>query len=149
MKQATLFDHLSNITDKKVPWEKLSEMDKKSWNPFMVGRFLSMESDLLEFVNFVEKYTIGVLSPKVTYKLYLDILPKRKFYLKYIKNMKQIQYEPELVRLLSEYFKTSTDQTIDYLNIYFETDSGMGDLKEILEKYGIDAKKIKTLLKIK
>jgi hypothetical protein len=32
VKVASIFDHLSFITDKKVPWSELSDMDKKSFS---------------------------------------------------------------------------------------------------------------------
>ena len=84
-KAKTLFEHLSGIKEKKTPWESLSVMDKKSFEPFMVNRFLSMNVELLELVNELQMYTIGQLSPKEVYKLYLDTLPKKKSFDKYIK----------------------------------------------------------------
>ena len=48
----------------------------------MVNRFLSMNSNWLELVNEIQRYD---LPPEIQYKLYIDILPKRKVWLKYIK----------------------------------------------------------------
>jgi len=40
VKAKSLFDHLSGITDKKVKWDSLSELDHKSFSPYMINRFL-------------------------------------------------------------------------------------------------------------
>ena len=37
-----------------------------------------MNMGLLELVNELQKFTIGQLSPRDVYKMYLDFLPKRK-----------------------------------------------------------------------
>jgi len=71
IKAKSLFDHLSGITDKKVSWDSLSEVDRKSFSPYMVNRFLSMNMDFIELVNEFQKYTIGELSNREVYKLYL------------------------------------------------------------------------------
>ena len=72
VKAKSIFDHLSGIKEKKVSWESLNEMDKKSFSPFIINRWLSMNMDLLPIVNILQKYTIGLLSAKDTYKVYLD-----------------------------------------------------------------------------
>lgn len=78
VKAKSIFDHLSGIKEKKVAWESLSEMDKKSFSPFIINRWLSMNMDLLPIVNILQKYTIGLLSSRDVYKVYLDFLPKQK-----------------------------------------------------------------------
>ena len=77
-KKATIFDHLSNITDKKVPWSTLNDVDRKAFSVYLINRWLSMNMDFIEIVNELQKYTIGQLSPAETYKLYFDVLPKQK-----------------------------------------------------------------------
>ena len=84
-KTATIFDHISGVTDKKTPWSKLSVLDRKSFSVYLVNRWLSMNMDFIETVNELQKYTIGQISSAETYKLYFDILPKQKQLNKYIK----------------------------------------------------------------
>lgn len=144
-KVKTLFDHLSGITDKKTSWESLSEADRKSFSPYMVNRFLSMNMDFIELVNEFQKYTVGELSSREVYKLYLDILPKQKQYNKYIKGKKADKYQPELVDLLSKHFLISEKETLEALDMYFET--SLVPLKEILKKYGKTDKECDKLLK--
>ena len=41
-KAKTIFQHLSGIKEKKVEWNSLSDMDKKTFSPFIINRWLSM-----------------------------------------------------------------------------------------------------------
>ena len=60
-----LFDHINHVREKQDPnyFDKLTEADKKSWSNFMVCRFLSMQPDIIDAVNQVQKYS-GILSPR-------------------------------------------------------------------------------------
>lgn len=146
IKAKSLFDHLSGITDKKVSWESLSDIDKKSFSPYMVNRFLSMNMNFIELVNEFQKYTIGELSNREVYKLYLELLPKQKQFNKYIKASKAEKYQTELVELLSKHFLISEKESLEALDMYHET--SLLPLKDILKKYGKTDKEITKLLKI-
>ena len=113
----TIFDHLSNITDKKTPWESLSAEDKKAFVPYLINRWLSMNPDFIEVVNEFQHLTIGVLSPAETYKLYLNVLPKKKTFSKYTKSKKAAKYNSDLLELLSKHFMVSELEIQDYLDI--------------------------------
>jgi len=106
-KAKTIFEHLSGIKEKKVPWKSLSDMDKKSFTPFLINRWLSMNMALLPIVNVLQKYTIGILSPKDVYNLYLDFLPKKKSFDKYVKGKKEGKYNKELLGYLSSWYGVS------------------------------------------
>jgi hypothetical protein len=48
IKARTIFEHLSGIKEKKHSWESLSEMDKKSFSPFIINRLIiNGENDFL------------------------------------------------------------------------------------------------------
>lgn len=141
-KAKTLFEHLSGLKEKKTPWESLSVMDKKSFEPFMVNRFLSMNMGLLELVNELQMYTIGQLAPKDVYKLYLDILPKKKSFDKYIKAKGSDKYNNNVLDYLSRYFEVSHREVKDYLEILTKD-----EVTEIIQKFGVDKKEIKKWLK--
>ena len=147
IKAKSLFDHLSGITDKKVSWESLSEVDRKSFSPYMVNRFLSMNMNFIELVNEFQKYTIGELSNREVYKLYLELLPKQKQFNKYIKASKADKYQTELVELLSKHFLISEKESLEALDMYHET--SLLPLKDILKKYGKIDKEVTALLKVK
>lgn len=141
-KTKSLFDHLSGIREKKVKWETLSEMDKKSFSPYMINRWLSMNMDLLPVINELQKYTIGTLSPRDVYKLYLDFLPKQKTYDKYIKGKRDDKYNNEVLEYLSKWYSVSQREVVDYLDILPKE-----SVLDILMKYGLTNKEAKKLLK--
>jgi hypothetical protein len=144
-KARNIFEHISGITDKKTPWDVLSDSDKKSFTPYIINRWLSMNMDFIEIVNELQRYTIGQISPEETYKLYYDILPKQKQFNKYIKGKKADKYNPALVELLSMHFLVSEKEAMEYIDMYQET--SLNTLKEIIKKYGKTDKEVDKLLK--
>lgn len=145
-KKATIFDHLSYITDKKVIWDTLSDADKKTFSPYMINRWLSMNMDFVELVNELQKYTIGQISAAETYKLYFDILPKQKQYNKYVKGKKSDKFNSELVELVSSHFLVSETEAKEYIEMYIE--QNITELKDIVKMYGKTDKEIEKLFKI-
>jgi hypothetical protein len=144
-KARNIFEHISGITDKKTPWDVLSDSDKKSFTPYIINRWLSMNIDFIELVNELQRYTIGGVSAEETYKLYYDILPKQKQFNKYIKGKKADKYNPALVELLSMHFLVSEKEAMEYIDMYQET--SLNTLKEIIKKYGKTDKEVDKLLK--
>ena len=51
----TLFDWLNEITVKKTPPEKFSQESWDKWNSYMIHRYLSMNMDYIDIVNYVQK----------------------------------------------------------------------------------------------
>lgn len=145
-KKATIFDHLDNITVNKKEWDKMSAEDQKAFVPYLINRWLSMSMDYIDLVNELQKYSIGLLNPSEVYKLYFDILPKKKTYNKYIKGKKAQKYNDELIKLISSHYLVSESEAIDYLEIYTEKD--LDSLKDIIKLYGKSDKEITKLLKI-
>jgi len=144
-KAKNIFEHISGITDKKAPWDILSDLDKKSFTPYIINRWLSMNMDFIEIVNELQRYTIGQISPEETYKLYYDILPKQKQFNKYIKGKKADKYNQKLVEMLSQHFAVSEKEAQDYIDIYTEKD--INALRDIIKKYGKTDKEVDKLLK--
>lgn len=134
-----LFGWLKEITLYKSDIGDITEDSWKSFQPFMVNRYLSMNPDYIEIVNYIQKFSN---SPKHQfYTMYKNIIPKKQVYLKWIGNKKQSQ-NVELVEKLSKYFVISKREIVDYLEILKKK-----DIKEILESMGEDEKDIKKLLK--
>jgi hypothetical protein len=142
VKAKTIFQHLSGIKEKKESWASLSDMDKKSFSPFIINRWLSMNLDLLPIVNILQKYTIGFLSARDVYKVYLDFLPKQKTFDKYIKGSKSSKYNKDVLEYLSKWYGVSQREVTDYLEILSKD-----DVISILTKYGLTDKEAKKLLK--
>ena len=101
-----------------------------------------MDNDFIEIVNFFQKYSIGLLEPKDTYRWYCDVLPKGKRFNRYIKGKKQVKYDTELVEMVCKYFEISKKECIEYIELM-----NKGQLKSLLELYGKEPKQIKKLLK--
>ena len=141
IKKKSLFDHIKQITSVQNPnyWETLSEDDKKTWSNYMVHRFLSMKMEWVELVNELQKYN---LKPKDLYKLYTNVLPKGKQWLKYTKGRNQMEHPQWLINLVAVHMKSSKKEAYDAVEMYMLTEGGMLELGEICRKYGVEPKMI-------
>lgn len=144
-----LFDHLNAITSEQDPkyFDKLSEEDLKSWSNFMINRFLSMKPEWVEMIATLLPLT-QTLQPKEMYKLYISVIPKGKYFLKYIKGKGEDKYEEFLVELIKKDFQCSEKEANEYIEVLYSTREGRENIKYICEKYGTDKKQI-TKLKLK
>jgi len=140
-KSRSLFDHIKEITSVQKPnyWDTLSDGDKKTWSNYMVHRFLSMKMDWIELVNELQKYN---LKPKELYKIYTNILPKGKQWLKYIKGEKKMQYADWLVNVVANEMKVSKKEAYEAVDMYMLSEGGILELREICVKWGVEPKKL-------
>ena len=138
----TVFDWVSNILVHKKPWDEFTEDEQKKFSPFIINRFLSMDKEFIEVVNMFQKYAIGVLEPREVYKWYSEVLPKGKRFNKYIKGKKSKKYDNELVDILQKHFECSKLNVKENLELISKN-----ELVDILEKYGLEKKKIKRITK--
>ena len=138
----TIFNWINEILVSKKHWNEFTEDEQKKFSPFIINRWLSMDKDFLEIVNYFQKYAIGTLEPREVYKWYCDMLPRGKRFSKYIKGKKDKKYNTELIDIMVMHFECSKSQVKDYLDLIAKD-----ELIEILEKYGMNEKTIKRLLK--
>jgi hypothetical protein len=138
----TIFNWINEILVSKKHWNEFTEDEQKKFSPFIINRWLSMDKDFLEIVNYFQKYAIGTLEPREVYKWYCDMLPRGKRFNKYIKGKKDKKYNTELIDIMVQHFECSKSQVKDYLDLIAKD-----ELMEILEKYGMNEKTIKRLLK--
>ena len=141
VKRKSLFDHINEITAVQNPnyWKELSDEDKKSWSNYMTHRFLSMKMEWVELVNELQKYN---LQPKELYKLYINVLPKGKQWLKYIKGRNQMDHPSWLINIVANHEQVSKKEAYDMIEMYYLTEGGMLELREVCVKWGIDESKI-------
>jgi hypothetical protein len=78
----------------------------------------------------------------------IGIIPKGKYYLRYVKGKKDDVYEKWLVELLCTEYTCTKKEAEEYLEILYATKEGREDIKRICQKYGVDPKEI-TKLKLK
>ena len=144
VKKKSLFDHIKQITDIQNPnyWDDISDDDKKSWSNYMVNRFLSMKIDWVEFVNEVQKYP---LQPKELYKVYTDILPKKKQWLKYIKGDKKMKYPKWVYEIVAKHLEVSLREAAGAVEVYEISHGGQAELTDILIKYGRTEEEIRKI----
>ena len=143
VKRKSLFDHINQITATQNPnyWDEISDEDKKSWSNYMVNRFLSMNSDWMELVNELQKYN---LQPKELYKLYTNILPKGKRWLRYMKGKNDMDYPEWLINIVRNNDECSRKEAIQAIDMLMLTEGGMMELGELGRKWGIEERKIKA-----
>ena len=142
----TIFDWLGQITCKKKQWESFSESEQKTFNTFIINRFLSMRPEWTDMVNELQIYTMGIpLKSGDVYKLYCDIFPKesRPAFIRYIKGKKEKKYDEFLLETLKDYFEVGKTEISDYLDILYLSKEGKGVIKNILKKYGVEPQAIK------
>jgi hypothetical protein len=129
-----LFDHIKGVTFRKTKWEDLSDEDKSSWNNYMINRFFSMEVELTELINEVQKYSSGILTSEFYYKLLHDVLPKQSFYLKYIKAKNKLELDVEFVEIFCSHYQLSRREVYEYIK--YLKDINSTELLDILKMYG-------------
>jgi hypothetical protein len=134
-----IFDWLNQITYDKQPWNSFTEEDKKSFEPYMIHRFLSMNPEYIEFVNLVQ--TFPYTDKEKIYNIYLYMIPRKKMFLKYIKSSTKKKQE-KLLGYVASYYECSLGEANEYIDILREN-----GVKDILNKIGVDEKEQKKLLK--
>ena len=118
-KPATIFDFMNGMTHEKKEWSKYTDIDQKKFAPFIVNRWLSMRMELIEVINQLQKYTIGLLSPRDTYRLYHGLLPAQRTFAKYIKGKKDDKYNTDLqLEMLGAKFQFCTSFFIFFSRIF-------------------------------
>ena len=140
----SLFDHIKQITDVQNPnyWSDISDEDKKSWSNYMVNRFLSMKMDWIDIVNEVQKYQ---MEPEILYKVYTNIFPKGKHWLKYIKGDKKMKYPKWVYETVAKHLQCSIREANDAVEMYDISHGGQAELADILFKYGIEKKEVRKI----
>ena len=135
----TLFDWLNEITVKKTHPEKFSQESWDKWNSYMIHRYLSMNMDYIDIVNYVQK--MNPQSKKQIYTIYREMIPKKKLWLKYIKNEKKKNYQ-ELAEYVAEYLECGLGEADHYIDILQET-----GLRGILWKMGVNEEEADKMIK--
>lgn len=146
IKSKSLFDHIKAVTQfqKTDYWSTLSEQDRKSWNNYMVLRFLSMEPDWVDTINEIQPLVHG-LDGKLAYRLLIGIIPKSNKFLRYVKGSSTEKYEKWLIELVARHFEVSINEATDYVEIFYSTTQNRTHLHHLCKMYGTDDKLLKKL----
>lgn len=136
-KNLSPFDWFKHLTEFKTPWEKFSQDEQKTFNAYILNRIISMNSRYIEYVNEAQSYQVP---SKYLYNFYLKIIPKGKQFSRYIKSSKKV-YGDDVINNLSRFFTVSKREIYDNLELLSQE-----NIIYILERMGVDSKKIKTML---
>ncbi len=134
-----IFDWLKQINYQKAPVESFSDKDWELFNSYMIHRFMSMNRDFIEVVNYVQE--LPPQEKRMIYNVYKEFIPKNNKWNKYIKS-KNKQPNIELLKLLSEYWECSQQEAKQYKNL-LDNDQ----ILSILSQIGVQPKEIKELTK--
>ena len=135
----TIFDWLNEITFHKTSPESFSQESWDKFNSYMIHRYLSMNMDYIDVVNYVQK--INPQSKKQIYTIYREMIPKKKTYLKYIKNENKRNYK-ELAEYVAEYLEVGLGEADLYIDILQEV-----GVRSILWKMGVNEEETEKLIK--
>ena len=106
-----------------------------------------MSYELVEMIAELQSL-IQEMPPEILYKTLIDLVPKKKYYLKWMKGKKTTDYEDFLYDVMVKEYAESREHIEEYLDILYETRQGREEIQELCIKYGIDKKEI-TKLKLK
>lgn len=105
----------------------------------MVHRYLSMNISYIDIVNYVQK--INPNNKQQIYTIYREMIPKKKLWLKYIKNENKINYK-QISDYIAEYLGCSLGEAEEYIPILRNH-----GVKGILWDMGLSEKETNKLLK--
>ena len=134
-----IFDWLNEITVKKTQPEKFSQESWDKWNSYMIHRYLSMNMDYIDIVNYVQK--MNPQSKKQIYTIYREMIPKKKVYLKYVKNENKKNYK-ELAEYIADDLECGLGEADEYIPILQEH-----GIRGILWKMGVEEEETEKLIK--
>ena len=144
-KTKTFWDHLNAVIkyQDKHYFDKLSEDDRKSWSTYMMMRYLSMNPDWIELVDLIQPY-VHTMRNEDVYKVLLLIIDIGPSWIKYIKKDKKNEFKKELIEKTVKVFECSSKEAEEYISIMDKQ-----ALTEMLDMFGLDKRRINSLLKEK
>jgi len=134
-----VFDWLKQINSIKQPVSDFSDKDWEVFNSYMIHRFMSMNKDYIEVVNYVQE--MPPQEKRMIYNIYRELIPRNNQWNKYIKS-KIKQPSKELLETLSSYWECSRIEAKDYMNLL-----DTKQIRRILEDQGLEKKEITKILK--
>jgi hypothetical protein len=132
-----LFEWLTEITVNKTPIAEISEESWDKFNSYMIHRYVSMDINYIDIVNYVQK--VNPQSKKQIYSIYKEMIPKKKVWLKYIKNENKKNYQ-ELAEYIADYYECSLGEADHYIDIL-----GIS-VRSILWKMGVEEAETEKLI---
>ena len=142
-KSLSPFDYITLLTTKKTKWDKLTEKEKKDFNPFMITKFLSYDHQIVDIINYIAKYTMsGELSKEQIWGMFYTILPKMRLNVSYIKKLKKDKdpLTDTYIKCLCKEFHCSIKEAEEYCEILSQKTSynPIQEKEKLIKKYGYE-----------
>lgn len=144
-KKKSVFDHVNHIRQIQDPkyYSNLSDEDKKTFNPFMIIRALSMDSSMVEdMANLYQIY--DKIPPAQLYTLLIALVPKSNRFYPWIKS-KKYKHNKELLEYVGKRFTVPKYQANEYVNLLLRTEEGRIELSSICRSFGLNDSDIEKL----
>lgn len=140
-RRMSLWDHIKHIYEIQDVdyYEKLSDSDRRSYEPYMINRFISMNPDWIEVIDYIQKFYN--IDNKLHYRLLIEFIPKGRYYIPYIKGSPS-KYTKELISLISNHYEVKLSEAEEYITIICYAKDGIDEIKRICSMYGKTKKEI-------
>lgn len=124
----SIFDILDAMTIKKKDLNFNDDIVRKTYDQYMINRWLSMgESEELFYISEMLN-TMTNLTDEQHFDLLKSVLPKQKYYFKYLKRTKDLTEKEK--RYIAHYFEIGIREAEDYIR-----QMSQEEIDEILKKY--------------
>lgn len=147
VKPMGLFDHIKHIRSVQNPnyYKNLSELDRKTFNPFMILKALSMNPALVDDISTLFRYFDKIPHPQF-YQLLIGLIPLDKTFYRWVKAKKK-PFGKRLLELIAQYFEISEKEAAEYATLLFPTDKGKKELEELCRNFGLGEKEVDAIMK--
>lgn len=147
VKQLGLFDHVKHIRSIQTPnyYKNLSELDRKTFNPFMILKALSMNPAVLDEVSILFRYFDKIPHPQF-YQLLIGLIPPDKRFYPWVKGKKS-PFGRKLLELIAQYFEISEKEATEYAILLSFTENGKKELENLCGDFGLGEKEIESVMK--
>lgn len=147
IKTRGLFDHVNHIREVKSPdyYTSLTDVEKNTFNKYMLLRVLSMDAEIIEDIAFISKYFQTIPNDQF-YKLLIEVVPKGRRFSKYIKKSTDNANET-IIKCICDKFKIGQKDANDYYNVFMTDEKGIKELVNLIEGFGYTEKEIEKMFK--
>ena len=142
-----LFDHIKHIRSVQDPdyYKNLTDIDKKTFNPFMILKGLSMNPAITEDISVLFRYFDKIPHPQL-YLLLIGLIPPDKKFYPWIKGKKR-PFSKKLLDLVSKYYEIPQKEAEEYVILLSSTEKGKKELYELCRDFGFNDKEIEDIMK--
>ncbi len=142
-----LFDHIKHIKNIQNPnyFKNLTDLDKKSFNPFMILKGMSMNLSNIEEVSILYRYFNIIPHPQF-YQLLIGLFPIDRKYYPWIKDKKSL-FSNQLLEFVAKFYEISKKEAEEYAILLSKTEKGKKELEDLCRGYGLSDKEIELIMK--